>query len=82
MKSLKLKDPDFITTLIPISSKEKIEESLLKIRKNYFDATHNCYAWRLGLQGQQDLFLKLEYYSEQERAMMTENPVIPLGNQY
>ena len=52
----KIKGSRFITTLIPISSKKKIEESLLKIRKNYFDATHNCYAWRLGLQGQQDLF--------------------------
>ena len=64
----KIKGSRFITTLIPISSKGKMEESLLKIRKNYFDATHNCYAWRLGLQAQQDLFGNWSVSSEQERA--------------
>lgn len=64
----KIKGSRFITTLIPISSKEQMEESLLKIRKNYFDATHNCYVWRLGLQAQQDLFGNWSVSSEQERA--------------
>lgn len=64
----KIKGSRFITTLIPISSKEQMEESLLKIKKNYFDATHNCYAWRLGLQAQQDLFWNWSISSEQERA--------------
>ena len=64
----KIKGSRFITTLIPISSKGKMEESLLKIKKNYFDGTHNCYAWRLGLQAQQDLFWNWSVSSEQERA--------------
>ena len=64
----KIKGSRFITTLIPISSKEQMEESLLKIKKNYFDVTHNCYAWRLGRQAQQDLFGNWSVSSEQERA--------------
>lgn len=64
----KIKGSRFITTLIPISSKEHIEESLLKIRKTYFDATHNCYAWRFWLEAQQDLFWNWSISSEQERA--------------
>jgi hypothetical protein len=70
----KIKGSRFITTLIPISSKEQMEESLLKIKKNYFDATHNCYAWRLGLQAQQDLFGNWSVSSEQERANDDEEP--------
>lgn len=64
----KIKGSRFITTLIPIYSKEQMEESLLKIRKNYFDATHNCYAWRFGLHAQQDLFWNWTIASKQERA--------------
>ncbi len=52
----KIKGSRFIATLIPISSREQIEEDLLQIKKKYYDATHNCYAWRLGLQANQDLF--------------------------
>ncbi|MBR6907916.1 YigZ family protein [bacterium] len=43
----KIKGSRFITTLIPVTNKETIEEELTKIRKKYFDATHNCYARRL-----------------------------------
>jgi putative IMPACT (imprinted ancient) family translation regulator len=42
----KIKGSRFITTLIPITTKEQIDGELTKIRKKYFDATHNCYAWR------------------------------------
>jgi putative IMPACT (imprinted ancient) family translation regulator len=43
----KIKGSRFITTLIPVNSKEEIENELTKIRKKYFDATHNCYARRI-----------------------------------
>lgn len=34
----------FITTLVPISSFEEVQEQYKLIRKKYIDATHNCYA--------------------------------------
>lgn len=64
----KIKGSRFITTLIPITSKEHIETSLLQIKKKYYDATHNCYAWRLGTQASQDLFWNWTIQSQQERA--------------
>ena len=42
----------FIGTLIPISSNEDAQEELNKIRKKYYDATHNCYAYIYGESGE------------------------------
>ena len=64
----KIKGSRFITTLIPVTSKEQIEEELIKIRKKYFDATHNCYARRLGVNANQDLFFNRNISSHQDRA--------------
>ena len=64
----KIKGSRFITTLIPVTSKEQIEEELTKIRKKYFDATHNCYARRLGVDANQDLFFNRNISSHQDRA--------------
>jgi putative IMPACT (imprinted ancient) family translation regulator len=64
----KIKGSRFITTLIPITSKEQIDEELTIIRKKYFDATHNCYARRLGIDANQDLFSNRTITSHQERA--------------
>ncbi len=38
----------FITTLIPVKSINDINTALSSLRKKYFDATHNCYAYILG----------------------------------
>lgn len=38
----------FICTLIPIKSNEDAVNELNKIRKKYYDATHNCYAYIYG----------------------------------
>ena len=46
--SLIIKRSEFITNLIPVNSEEEIEEHLKTIRKKYYDATHNCYAYILG----------------------------------
>ena len=40
-----IKKSKFITNLIPIENSEQAERELLKIRKKYSDATHNCYAY-------------------------------------
>ena len=35
-----------------MSCEEQIRECLEALRKRYYDATHHCYAWRLGADGQ------------------------------
>ncbi|MBR3697653.1 MAG: YigZ family protein [Clostridia bacterium] len=37
----------FITNIFYIESKEEAEEKLLEIRKKYYDAKHNCFAYRV-----------------------------------
>ena len=64
----KIKGSRFITTLIPVTNKETIEDELTKIRKKYFDATHNCYARRLWVDANQDLFMNWNITSHQDRA--------------
>lgn len=64
----KIKGSRFITTLIPLSSKEELETQLSLIQKKYYDATHNCYARRLETEAQQDLFGNRSLVSKHERA--------------
>ena len=64
----KIKGSRFITTLIPVNSKEEIDEELTKIKKKYFDATHNCYARRIWVDANQDLFMNWNITSHQDRA--------------
>lgn len=43
----------FLAYAYPVTSEEQIREHLDTLRKRYYDATHHCYAWRLGPQGEQ-----------------------------
>ena len=43
----------FLSYAYPVENEEQIREALEALRKRYFDATHHCYAWRLGPQGEQ-----------------------------
>ncbi len=38
----------FIGIALPVASEVEIKENLERIRKEYFDARHHCYAYRLG----------------------------------
>lgn len=38
----------FIGLAVPVSSEHEMKAALEQIRKKYFDATHHCYAFRLG----------------------------------
>ena len=42
-----VKKSKFIANLIKVSSKEQAEEEIKKIKKQYFDARHNCIAYRV-----------------------------------
>ncbi len=44
----KLKSSKFLCYAYPISQEEEITPLLEALRKRYYDATHHCYAWRLG----------------------------------
>ena len=42
----------FLTFAYHVTSEEQIKEHLNELRKKYYDATHHCYAWRLGPRGE------------------------------
>ncbi|MFI5263937.1 MAG: IMPACT family protein [Candidatus Kapaibacterium sp.] len=46
---LKVKGSRFIADIFPAASKEDVEKHLAEIRKEFYDATHHCYAFRLGI---------------------------------
>ncbi|AHB40913.1 Thymidylate synthase [candidate division SR1 bacterium RAAC1_SR1_1] len=52
----KIKGSRFFATLFPIESKEQAEEYLVQIKKQYHDATHNCSAYKVGVNLHYDLF--------------------------
>ena len=43
----------FLAYAYPVTSEEQIKEILDALHKQYYDATHHCYAWRLGPHAEQ-----------------------------
>ncbi len=48
----KIKSSKFLTFAYPVMSEEEIAPLIDALRKKYYDATHHCYAWRLGAGGE------------------------------
>ncbi len=44
---IKVKGSRFLCTVIPCVSKEEAETDYAAIKKKYYNATHNCFAWRI-----------------------------------
>lgn len=42
----------FLVYAYPVETEEEIKQHLDILRKKWFDATHHCYAWRLGAKGE------------------------------
>lgn len=42
----------FLAFAYPVETEEEVKTILASLRKEYFDARHHCYAWRLGLRGE------------------------------
>lgn len=42
----------FLAFAYPVRDEERIRETLDALRKRFYDATHHCYAWRLGPTGE------------------------------
>jgi uncharacterized YigZ family protein len=53
---LKVRGSRFIGTAIPVDTRDAAAAELDAIRKEFWDATHNCYAWRLAPDGLQYRF--------------------------
>ncbi|MFI5264246.1 MAG: IMPACT family protein [Candidatus Kapaibacterium sp.] len=49
---LKVKGSRFIACIFPVTSKSEIQTALDLLRKEFYDATHHCYAYRLGTRGE------------------------------
>jgi len=45
---LKIKGSRFLTTIRMITSEEEAKQVIDEVSKKYHDATHNCYAWKVG----------------------------------
>lgn len=55
-QEVKVRGSRFIGTAIPVSDRDQIDHELAALRKEFWDATHNCYAWRLAPDGLQYRF--------------------------
>ena len=42
----------FIARVYPIETEEEIKDIIVSLKKEYHDARHHCYAWRLGCGGE------------------------------
>lgn len=48
---IKVRGSEFIATAIPVTSKDQAIKELESLRSEYWDATHNCFAYRIGKGG-------------------------------
>ncbi|HVZ38951.1 MAG TPA: YigZ family protein [Candidatus Kapabacteria bacterium] len=53
---LKIRNSRFIGTAMPVRSREEAMEAVARIQKEFWDASHNCYAFRLAPDGLQYRF--------------------------
>jgi uncharacterized YigZ family protein len=49
--AIKVRGSEFIATAIPVSSKDQAIKELESLRSEFWDATHNCFAYRIGKGG-------------------------------
>lgn len=50
--SMRERSSKFLSFAYPVTGEEQIRGHLDALRKRYYDATHHCYAWRLGANGE------------------------------
>jgi uncharacterized YigZ family protein len=51
--ALTVRGSRFLAEAVPVHEKDECDEVLRGLRKEYFDATHHCFAYRLGPDGMQ-----------------------------
>ncbi|GHW02329.1 YigZ family protein [candidate division SR1 bacterium] len=52
----KIKGSRFIGTLFPAKTRQEADLYIEEMKNKYYDATHHCYAYKLGINAHQDLF--------------------------
>lgn len=50
-EEIKIKKSKFIATIVPVRNSEQAKEEYDRIKKEFHDARHNCWAWRFGEDG-------------------------------
>lgn len=53
---LRVQGSRFLATALPTQTPEEAEQFIAAKRRRYHDATHNCYAYRLGIAGERNRF--------------------------
>jgi len=51
--ALTVRGSRFLAEAVPVSAREECDGVLRAVRKEYYDATHHCFAYRLGADGKQ-----------------------------
>jgi uncharacterized YigZ family protein len=51
--ALTVRGSRFLAEAVPVRKREECDEIVREVRKEYFDATHHCFAYRLGPDGMQ-----------------------------
>ncbi len=51
--ALTVRGSRFLAEAVPVREKDECDEVVRRVRKEYFDATHHCFAYRLGPDGMQ-----------------------------
>jgi uncharacterized YigZ family protein len=51
--ALTVRGSRFLAEAVPVREREECDEIVREVRKEYFDATHHCFAYRLGPDGMQ-----------------------------
>jgi uncharacterized YigZ family protein len=72
------KGSKFLGHAYPIESEEEAEALLKKINKTYHNATHNCYAWRIGT-GTEERF---RYSDDGEPSGTAGRPIFDMVNKH
>lgn len=49
--SIKVRGSEFIATAIPVTTKDQALKELESLRSEFWDATHNCFAYKIGKEG-------------------------------
>lgn len=74
---IKVKNSKFIASVSPIANKEEANSFLQVIRSEFFDATHNCFAYKLGTDG-----LDVRYSDDGEPKGTAGQPILFAINRY
>ncbi|MDK2976814.1 MAG: hypothetical protein PWP06_1289 [Candidatus Marinimicrobia bacterium] len=72
------KGSKFLGHAYPVISENQAETVLKEVRKTYYDATHNCYAWRVGT-GKDELF---RYSDDGEPSGTAGKPIFDMLDKY